>query len=480
MKIGLLSLLLVIPCSHGLAAEDRPNVLFIMVDDLRPELGCHGFAHAITPRIDALAKRGLLFDRAYCQQAHCSASRFSMLSGCRPDTAKIWTNQDPREALRGTPFFPEHFKNHGYHTIGLGKIAHNNQEEPACWSEPHRMPENYPYEYRTRAGQALVARLQREAAETGLPDPFADVPANIRRGMPYESLEVEDHELGDGQLADAAIEALEKMERRPFFLAVGFLRPHLPFVAPKKYWDMQDLDKFPEIDPLAAHGGIPGMSSTDSRELRTQYRGVPASGPLPPELIQNLWHGYLACATYVDAQIGRILDTLERLQLADRTIVVLASDHGFHLGETGIWCKATNFEAAARVTLLVSAPGMKAAGGRTQSIVELVGLYPTLCELAGLPAPRHLQGASFACLLDDPSMEPVGVAFSQYPRGDNMGRAIRTDRHRLVEWRDRKTGQLAGRELYDLLTDPWETTNLSRQPEHGALIEELSERLARL
>lgn len=477
-----LSCLAILVCSHSLttAAEPssvRPNVLFIMVDDLRPELGCYDSACALTPRMDRLAARGIVFERAYCQQAHCAASRFSMLTGCRPDTAGIWTNADVRPALADKTFLPAHFKNHGYHTIGLGKIAHNNWEDPACWSEPHRMPANYPFEYRTRAGKALVARMQREAAAAGQPDPFEGIPEKIRRGMPYESLDVADSDLGDGQLADEAIAALERVRDRPFFLGVGFLRPHLPFVAPKKYWDLYDPAALPKVDANAQHGGLPGLSSNGSHELRSQYRGVPPKGPLPDDLARNLWHGYLACASYVDAQIGRLLDALESRGLAGNTIVVLASDHGFHLGETGLWCKATNFETATRVTLILHAPGMRAAGAKTRSLAELLGLYPTLCDLARLPKPAHLQGVSFAALLDDPAAAPVDAAFSQYSRGTRMGRAIRTARHRLVEWREKETGKLAGRELYDHDHDPLETTNLAKLPEHQALIKALSQRL---
>jgi iduronate 2-sulfatase len=414
--------------------DSRPNVLFIMVDDLRPELGCFGSLDVHSPRIDELAARGLVFDRAYCQQAHCMPSRFSLLSGRRPDTAGIWAKEDPRPALAGKPFLPAHFRNHGYYCVGLGKISHNSRyEEPSCWSEPHQMPPNYPFEYRTRAGQALVARMQDEAAAAGLPDPFEGVPANIRRGMPYESLDVADNALGDGQLADEAVAALERLAGRPFFLGVGFLRPHLPFVAPKRYWDLYDPKNLPEVDPTAAHDGLSGLSANDSRELRRQYRGVPAKGPLPEELSRNLWHGYLACVSYIDAQIGRILDALERLDLASNTIVVISGDHGFHLGEIGLWCKGTNFEAATRTPLIIHAPGMNASGRKTESIVELVGLYPTLCDLAGLPKPDHLEGDSFAALLSDPALEPIEAAFTQYPRGNSMGRAIRTPRYRLVD-----------------------------------------------
>ena len=457
-----------------LTAGDRPNVLFIMVDDLRPELGCYGNGHVLSPQIDRLAARGLVFERAYCQQSHCISSRFSLLSGCRPDTAGIWTNRDVRAELADKVFLPRHFKNHGYYTVGMGKIAHGGLEDEASWSEPHWMPANYPYEYRTRAGRALVEAIQREAAEAGKPDPFRDVPEIIRRGLPFESLDVEDNALGDGQLADQAIAALNRIKDRPFFLGVGFLRPHLPFVAPTKYWDLYDPTTLPLCETTSGHDGAPSLSTNDSRELRTQYRQVPPKEPIPEEMARRLTHGYLACISYVDAQIGRVLDALDRLKLSGRTVVVLAGDHGFHLGDLGIWGKATNFEAATRSTLIIHAPSMKASGLRSSSLVEFVGLYPTLCDLAGLPKPDHLQGASFARLLDEPGLALFPAAFSQYPRGESMGRSIRTDRYRFTEWRHRETGEVMARELYNHRDNPEETQNLARRPGHERLINDLA------
>lgn len=474
----LLALLLTNQTLSAAEPASPPNILFIMVDDLRPELGCLGSAVAKAPRLDELASRSLVFDRAYCQQAHCMPSRFSLLSGCRPDTAEIWAKKDPRPALSGKPFLPSHFKSNGYKCIGLGKISHSGKyEEPSCWSEPHRMPPNYPFEYRTRAGQALVAEIQQKAADSGLPDPFEDTPANKRRGMPYECLDVQDNELGDGQLADEAIVALEELAGRPFFLGVGFLRPHLPFVAPKKYWDLYTPEELPDVDPTMERGGLSGLSANNSHELRSQYQGVPDKGPLPKELTRNLWHGYLACVSYVDAQIGRILDTLERLDLDSNTIVVVSGDHGFHLGDLGLWCKATNFEAATRTALIIHVPGHNAAGTRTESIVELVGLYPTLCDLAGLSKPDHLQGESFAELFSDPTRQPIKAAFSQYSRGSAMGRAIRTPRYRFVEWRERETGELLGQELYDHENDASEAVNQAQSGKYTEVVKSLSRQL---
>lgn len=469
--------LVIVAFTSSLAAETRPNVLFIIADDLRPELGCYGVKHVLTPNLDRLAAQGVRFERAYCQEAICMSSRTSMLSGCRPDTRGIWANRDVRPQLSDLPYLPEHFKNHGYHTVGLGKIAHSGWEVPSCWTEPHFLPANSPYECRTRAGRALVKKMQDEAAAAGRPDPFLDVPEEIRRGLPVESLDVADNELGDGQLADKAITVLRQMKQRPFLIGLGFVRPHLPFVAPKKYFDLYDPNKLPLTPVDTAPSAMPALAVNNSSELRTQYREVPAKGPVPEPLARHLLHGYLACASYVDAQIGRVLAELDRLGLGDNTIVVFTSDHGFHLGDLGQWCKATNFEVATRVPLIIRTPQMPAHGAKSRALVELVGIYPTLCDLANLPKPAHLQGASFASLLDEPDVQLFDAALSQFPRGDAMGRSLRTDRHRYTEWVDQMSGKVLARELYDHETDPNETVNLAMQSEHQELVETLAGRL---
>lgn len=469
-------LILALACNQATSAHET-NVLFIMADDLRPELGCYGVRHVVSPNLDRLAAQGVVFQRAYCQEAACMSSRSSMLSGCRPDTRGIWTNRDVRARLTDLPFLPAHFKNHGYHTTGLGKIAHNGWEEPSCWSEPHLMPPNAPYEYRTRAGRALVKKLQEEAAAAGKPDPFRDVPEKIRRGLPVESLEVRDCDLGDGQLADEAIAVLRRVKDRPFFLGLGFLRPHLPFVAPKRYFDLYDPAKLPLAPAAATPDAMPPIASTGSGELRSQYQGVPQKDPILEPLARHLLHGYLACASYVDAQVGRVLDELDRLGLSENTIVVFTSDHGFHLGDLGLWCKATNFEVATRVPLIIRAPGMKAHGTRSRALVELLGLYPTLCDLARLPKPAHLDGASFASLLDDPERQLFPSALSQFPRNGAMGRSLRTDRHRYTEWADQTSGRILARELYDHGSDPHEAANLAAKPDLHPLMEKLSHQL---
>lgn len=460
-------------------AEDRPNVLFIIVDDLRPDLGCYGVTEASTPHIDQLAETSLLFQRAYCQQAVCMASRFSLLTGLRPDERKIYTNRDVRENLQDIDFLPGHFRKHNYHTAGIGKIAHNSWEDPRCWSEPHRMPPNAPWEYRTRAGRELVEQIRSRATEAGQPDPFKNIPEKIRRGMPWEILDLPDSETGDRQIADLTIEELARAGKseQPFFIAAGFLRPHLPFVAPRSYWDRFDPASLPSPSHKTFPQGAPPPANSGSGELLHQYRGLPPKLPLAPESAKQLVHGYYACVSFIDEQIGRILAGLEANGLDQNTIVVLTSDHGFQLGDHGMWGKATNFELSTRVPLLLRNPGMKSTGKVTTSIVELLDLYPTLCDLAAIPQPDHLQGKSFAPLLDDPESDTGGTAMSQYSRRGLTGYSIRTDKYRYTEWIDRESGTTEYRELYDHRQNSQETRNALNDPDLSGELEKLADTL---
>jgi iduronate 2-sulfatase len=402
------------------------------------------------------------------------SSRNSLLSGHRPDTAEIWKNKDVRDRLSHIDFLPAHFKNHGYHTAGMGKIFHSEWIDENSWVEPNWKPANAPYECRTVAGRALVKTIRQEAIASGKPDPYEGIPEKIWRGMPYESLDVEDNELGDGQIADHAVATLQQIKDKPFFLGVGFVRPHLPFVAPQKYWAMYDPEKIQLANNPLAPKGAPPTALHNSSELRTQYVGVPKNGPVDAHLARKLIHGYYACVSYVDAQIGRVLDELDRLELTDNTIVVLCGDHGWHLGDHGMWCKHSNFETATRTPLIISAPGMKARGTKSSSLVELVGIYPTLCELAVLPQPDHLEGSSFAALLENPNLELRRTALSQYPRDEVMGYSLRSDRYRYTEWRDHENGKIRARELYDHEHDPGENTNAIYDAQHSQAITDLA------
>lgn len=428
--------------------EERLNVLFVAVDDLKPALGCLGDPLAKTPNIDALAARGSLFSRAYCQQAVCSPSRSSLLTGRRPDTTKVYDLETHfRTALPDVVTLPQHFKSKGWHAQAIGKIYHGGFDDPPSWSAPSSGPKKPGY---GPEGRALMKKLGKDA-----------------RGLPAEAPDVEDAELADGSIADQAIEALRGLKDKPFFLAVGFLKPHLPFVAPKKYWDFWKPEDFP-LPSGALPAGAPAWAPQFGGELR-RYHEVPKSGPLPDELRRKLIHGYYAATAYMDAQLGRLLKELDALGLREKTVVVLWGDHGWHLGDHGMWCKHTNYEQATRSALVVAAPGRK-AGQVCGRLVELVDVYPTLAELCGLPLPEGLEGTSFVPLLDDGARPWKKAAFSQYPRGRRMGYALRSERHRFVSWG-------AEHELYDLEQDPGETVNLASKPEHAELVASLLARL---
>ncbi len=457
------------------AAEtrSRPNVLLICVDDLKPLLGCYGDRTVQSPNIDRLAARGTRIERAYCNQAVCAPSRNALLTGLRPQTLGIYDlGTNFRRAAPQAVTLPQQFKQHGYRTEALGKIfhvGHGNHEDAASWSVPHWRAEVVAYalpESRAKVGLTREEALFRNQT--------ANV-ARLPRGPAWEAADVPDTAYPDGQIAEEAVRRLQAAKNKPdesFFLAVGFVKPHLPFCAPQKYWDLYDPVEFELPKFTRPPQGAPGYAPTSWGELR-QYRGIPQSGPLNEEQTRSMIHGYHAAISYMDAQLGRVLDALEETNLAENTIVVLWGDHGWHLGDHGQWCKHTNYEQAARIPLIVAAPGVASGakregkgGGKTEALVETVDVYPTLCELAGVPAPGGLDGVSFAPVLRDPAAGTRDSIIHVYPRGERIGRAVRTARYRLVEWK--KPGapaEDAELELYDYEADPAESKNLaSEQP----------------
>lgn len=448
---------------------DRPNVLFIAVDDLRPEFGAYGHANVHSPNLDRIARNGVTFLRAYCQQAVCSPSRSSVMTGTRPDTTKVWDLKTHfRAALPNVVTLGQHFKNHGYFVQGMGKIYHGGFDDPSTWSVPWQAPEGPTY--------AL------EASRTGSTQ---DPPKHPRRkrdpqakGLAYESADVPDETYRDGKVALMAIDALRQISvnKQPFFLAVGFARPHLPFVAPRKYWELYDPSRIELAPNPFLPKGAPLYAILPGGELRS-YQGIPV-GSIPPDLARQLKHGYYASISYMDAQLGRVLDELDRLDLTKNTIIVLWGDHGWKLGEHQAWCKHSNCENDTRSTLLLSSPGIQGAGRQASGLVEFVDIYPTLCDLAGLPIPDHLEGVSFRPLLDDPSRPWKKAAFSQYPREmfttHLMGYSMRTDRYRFTAWVDRSDPtQWNSIELYDHSVDPQENTNIAGRPESVEVLENL-------
>ena len=484
-------------------AKDRPNVLFIAADDLRPLLGCYGEQAVETPSIDRLAARGTTFRRAYCQAPQCSPSRVSLMFGLRPDTTGHYSNRHPfhRERFRESPSLPEHFKNHGYHTQSFGKIYHNETDHPEGWSvpsSPGRKREMW--ETVDEAAVAKVEFAQRARVPTVIA-PRNDCPA-------IQAPDVPDEALYGGRMTGQAIAAMAAVKDRPFFLAVGYYRPHLPLVAPKKYFDKYPLDRIrlprhrqpPAGAPLwSIYNSVtywhprarevwridldfPKYPSTREEALRfagwelRSYRGIPAGGPIPDSLQARVWQAYLACVSYIDAQVGRLLQALETYGLSDKTIVVFWGDHGWHLGEHGTWAKMTLFEWATRVPLLIAAPG-RARAAHIESLVELVDLYPTLCRLAGLPVPRHLEGSDLVPLLSDPARTWKQAAFSHFPRHDHsLGQSMRTDRYRYTEWVG-LDGHIKGTELYDHDADPLELVNLAASPASARTVKELARQM---
>lgn len=448
------------------AETKRPNVLFIAVDDLRPEVNASGSNVIKTPNLDRIAARGTTFDRAYCQQAVCSPSRSSLMTGRRPDATRVWDLETHfRTALPDAVTVAQYFKNHGYHSMSMGKIFHGGFDDPQSWSVPSQYPKSPQY-----ASEAAL-KMQNDPANTDK--------KGRARGPAVEDADVPDDTYADGKIARLAVKTLGELKQstKPFFLAVGMLKPHLPFVAPKKYWDLYDPAKIyvPAFQKLPA--GAPGFVGHTNGELKS-YADIPKNGAIDDALARRLRHGYYAAISYMDAQVGLVLDALEKEGLADNTVIVLWGDHGWQLGEHGLWHKHTNFEVSARSPLIISAPGQKAVGRKSLSLAEFIDIYPTLADLCGLPKPKDVEGVSLKPVLDDAAASVRPVAISQYPRSDGgkslMGYSIRDDRWRLTLWRDRKDNSIHATELYDEVGDPHETVNVATKPELAEVIARLT------
>lgn len=505
-------------------AESKPNILFIAIDDLRPELGCYGSDIAISPNLDKLAADGLLFNRAYCQQAICGPSRASIMTGARPDTISVVENFAKfRDINPDIVTLPQHFIANGYETAYAGKIYHGPYgkatDDEYSWSRQNAKKKVTIERPENKRGFALLKNQQLAEENTqGMIEAYGPNARRngLGRGPAYECAEVPDSTYEDGFNTLVAIETMKEMAEgnKPFFLGLGFKKPHLDFVAPKRYWDLYDRDSIQLSQQT--EGPINGaeMGLHPSFELRVRF-GIPKQGDIDEDLARTLIHGYLACVSYVDAQIGKMLAALEEAGVRDNTIIIVWGDHGWHLGEMGIWGKATNYEISTRVPLMIWTPDMPSSsrGQTTDALVELIDMYPSLCELAGLPLAPHLEGRSFKPLLDDPSAEWKTAAISQFPspalrewaanplsvgmretffgplieeveariieqqgekwnrelfEKDLMGYGMRTDRYRIVLWKDTKNPELPPIfvELFDHENDPNETINIAaKKPE---------------
>ena len=427
----------------GAASAARLNVLFIAIDDLNVDLGTFGHGIVRTPNIDRVAARGVKFERAYCQFPLCNPSRQSFLSGLRPETSgAIAQGLTVRTERPDYVYLPGVFRSQGYSVTGVGKIFHGN--DPISWDRYETGNPTSPQENAALKGRAAV----RERGE---------------HGPEWQPIDDPDAAMGDGIVARTAVGFLRAAAKggQPFFVAAGFRKPHLPWTAPRRFFEQYPRALIPvRKDP--AMFGIPAIA------LQTDLTGrIPAN---------QEWQGeaaYYACVSFVDAQIGLILDAMDELRLWDRTVVVLVSDHGFHLGDHGLWGKLTNFERSARVPLIMAPPRLPHAGASSRAIVELIDLYPTLSELCGLRAPPGLEGRSLAPLLHDPRAASDRPAYTSTIHEGILGRSVRTERWRYTEW-----GETGVVELYDHDADPGEYRNLAADPARAADVRMLKALLA--
>lgn len=524
LRVLILSVILsVVSCKSDKKDEQdtskKPNILFIAIDDLRPEIGAYGSEIAVTPNLDKLASEGLLFNRAYCQEPICSPSRASLMTGARPESINVIENFTYfRDANPDIITLPQYFKRNGYETVHTGKIYHKPAfaDLDSSWSRTPAF-DKMTIEKSTTPG-GFAKKESQDMFKKNREDMIAkygpNAPRNgLGKGPAYENADVADAFYEDGYNAELAIvtmkDMIEKDTDKPFFLGMGMKKPHLDWLAPKKYWDLYNPDDIKLAEHTAAPENGATMGLHPSFELRARY-GIPKKGSIDDEQARVLKHAYLACVSYIDAQIGKMINALDEAGLRENTIIMLWSDHGWHLGDMGIWGKATNYEIGTRVPLMIWTPDMKedVRGVKTDALVELVDMYPTLVELAGLEQPEHLEGQSFVPLLSNPNRAWKTAAFSQFPtpalrewaanplskgmretyfgplieeveakikkqQGNKwnrdlfenrlMGYGMRTDKYRVIIWKDytKPKSEPLFVELYDHVSDPNETKNIA-------------------
>ena len=449
-----------LPALRAMAQGSHTNVLFIVSDDMNNALGCYGHPIVKSPHIDRLARRGVLFERGYCQAPLCNPTRTSFMSGRRPATTQVYMNDTPtREHLGNAVFLPEQFRRHGYYTAHAGKIYHTGEGhvDPRSWDK------EYPEFGKYASPEAILKHVEASGP--------------IGHSFAWTMLKSKDAETPDGIQARRAVKLMRKAvsDSQPFFVGVGFRRPHCPYEAPKKYFDMYPPEKIPLPKMPLSHFG---------KLLSAAIAYDPPPKPLSDKQVREFIAAYYACMSFVDAQVGVLLAGLDELKLWNNTVVVFFSDQGYHLSDHGgLWHKLTLFEGAARVPFIVHAPGRKANGSSSPRLVELVDLYPTLTELCGLPTPKGLEGTSLVPLLDDPRRSWKKAAFTEVARGPKRGAAsgeiayigisMRTERWRYTEWDDGERGV----ELYDHSRDPDELRNLARDPKYAETVRHLSKML---
>ena len=496
---------LILGCSTPEKKITKPNVLFISIDDLRPSLGVYGDRVAITPHIDQLASEGTTFKEAYCQSAVCAPSRASLMTGLRPDSTRVWHLGDKfREINPYTVTMPQYFSNYGYHTVNIGKIFHNYMPDSISWDEPDLRPARYlKKDWLKRDGETFYISkevnesqaVKRDSLLRLRPIRYAD---GWNTGPAWEAAHVHDTMYYDGaqtKLAKQTLTRLSKMDR-PFFLGLGYFRPHLPFAVPKKYWDLYDPNEIPLAHNPHIPNGAPIYSMNSMYELRHydgfSHIGHPTSSyRMSEDTIRTLRQGYYASVSYVDALLGDLFSHLKKLGIYEHTIIVVWGDHGWKLGDHNSWGKMTNYNMDLKVPVIIRYPDQQKRGTKTDAMIELVDLFPSLCELAGIEVPEYMQGTSFVPLTIDPELPWKNAAFSQFHRRPKvsadgkryMGYSLNTQTYHYIEWYDWNhttgtRGEFKSAELYDKENDPYETENLAETENMDEVIATLSTQLA--
>lgn len=492
-------------CSSQKKDPVKPNILFISIDDLRPALGAYEDTIAITPNIDQLASEGMTFRQAYCQAAVCAPSRASLMTGLRPDDTRVWHLGDEfRKINPNTVTMPQYFAKFGYHTVNIGKIFHNYMPDSISWDEPDLRPARYVRKdwlnrdgetfYISKAINESQAR-KRDSLLKLMPIRYAD---GWNTGPAWEAADVHDTMYYDGAQTALAIQTLTRLSKAntPFYMGLGYFRPHLPFAVPKKYWDMYDPDKIPLPTNPNIPENAPLQAMNSMYELRHydgfQHIGHPTSSyRMGEDTVRTLRQGYYASVSYIDALLGDLISHMKMLGIYENTIIIIWGDHGWKLGDHNSWGKMTNYNIDLKVPVIIRYPNQENPGAQTNAITELVDLFPSLCELAGIKTPKYMQGTSFVPLLKNPNLSWKSAAFSQFHRRPKvsadgkryMGYSLNTQKYHYIAWYtwDEKTGtrgELKGVELYDSENDPYETLNIAQMPALSEVNKDLSKQLA--
>ena len=488
-------------CNKQETTVNRPNVLFISIDDLRPALGVYGDTIAISPNIDQLASEGIMFKEAFCQSAVCAPSRASLMTGLRPDSTQVWHLGDKfREINPETVTMPQYFSKFGYHTVNIGKIFHNYMPDSVSWDEPDLRPARYiRKDWLGRDGETFYISSRVHASQKRKRDSllklkpirYAD---GWNTGPAWEAADVHDTLYYDGAQTELAKKTLTRLSKldQPFYLGLGYFRPHLPFAVPKKYWDLYDPKKIPLAQNVEIPTGAPLLTMNSMYELRGydgfSHIGHPTSSyRMHEDTIRILRQGYYASVSYVDALLGDLFAHLKQLGIYENTIIVLWGDHGWKLGDHNSWGKMTNYNVDLKVPVIVRHPNQKNRGIKTDAMIELVDLFPSMCELAGIDIPDYIQGTSFIPVIQNPHLAWKNAVFSQFHRRPKvsadgnryMGYSMNTAEYHYIEWytwnhETGTRGQLTDVELYDRINDPYERVNIGAATEVAPLRKNLS------